>query len=85
MGPEKWLEPSLDDTIKKLADDKVSHVIVVPIAFVSDHSETLWEINIETREEAKHLGIKHFDMSPALNTNPLFIKALADLVLRKVR
>ena len=84
VGPEKWLEPSLDATIEKLAEEKVSHVIVVPIAFVSDHSETLWEINIETREEAKHLGIKHFDMSPALNTNPFFIEALADLVVKKV-
>ena len=84
VGPEKWLEPSLADTIQRLAGDKVSHVIVVPIAFVSDHSETLWEINMETREEAKHLGIKHFDMSPALNTNPFFIKALADLVVSKV-
>lgn len=84
VGPEKWLEPSLDATIEKLAEERVSHVIVVPIAFVSDHSETLWEINIETREEAKQLGIKHFDMSPALNTNPFFIQALADLVLKKV-
>lgn len=84
VGPEKWLEPSLNATIEQLARDRVSHVIVVPVAFVSDHSETLWEINIEARQEAKHLGIKHFDMSPALNTNPLFIQALADLVLRGV-
>ena len=85
VGPEKWLEPSLDDTIKRLAKEKVSHVIVIPIAFVSDHSETLWEINIETKEEAKRLGIKYFDMSPALNTNPFFIQALADLVLKRVK
>jgi len=84
VGPEKWLEPSLDDTITRLANEKVSHVIVIPIAFVSDHSETLWEINIEMKEEARHLGISHYDMSPALNTNPLFIKALADLVRKRV-
>jgi len=84
VGPEKWLEPSLDDTIERLANERVSHVIVIPIAFVSDHSETLWEINIECKERAKHLGIKYFDMSPALNTNPFFVEALADLVLRKV-
>ena len=84
VGPEKWLEPSLDDTIRQLAREEVSHVIVIPIAFVSDHSETLWEINIECKEEAKRLGIKYFDMSPALNTNPLFVEALADLVLNKV-
>jgi ferrochelatase len=85
VGPEKWLEPSLDGTIHRLANDGVTHVIVVPIAFVSDHSETLWEINIEAREEAKHLGIKYFDMTPGLNTNPYFIEALADIVQRRVK
>jgi len=84
VGPQRWLEPSLDQTIEILAARKVSHVIVVPLAFVSDHSETLWEINIETREEAHKRGIRYFDMSPALHTNPEFIGALSDLVLRKV-
>jgi ferrochelatase len=84
VGPEKWLEPSLDDTIKRLASEGVSHVIVVPVAFVSDHVETLWEINIETREKAHALGISYFDMVPALNTSPLFIEALADLVRKSV-
>lgn len=85
VGPEKWLEPSLDSTIERLAADHVSHVLVIPIAFVSDHSETLWEINMESKAEAKELGIKYFDMSPALNTNPFFIKALADVVLKQVQ
>lgn len=84
VGPQQWLEPSLDGTIERLAHEGVSHVIVVPIAFVSDHSETLWEINIECKERAKQRGIRHFDMSPALNTNPLFVQALADLVLQRV-
>jgi ferrochelatase len=84
VGPEKWLEPSLDDTIETLAGNGVRSVVVVPIAFVSDHVETLWEINIETREEAAKLGISYFDMIPALNTHPLFIDALADLVLKKI-
>jgi len=84
VGPERWLEPSLGDTIKRLAKQGASHVIVVPIAFVSDHIETLWEINIEARDEAYRLGISYFDMVPALNTSPLFIDALADLVKQKV-
>ena len=84
VGPQEWLKPSLHETIAKLAADGVTHVITVPIAFVSDHSETLWEINIEERHRARELGIRHFDMSPALNTNPQFIRALADLVLKKV-
>lgn len=85
VGPQKWLQPSLTQTVARLATEKVSHVIVVPIAFVSDHSETLWEINTETRREAKHLGIRYFDMSPALHTAPQFIGALKDLVLKKVK
>ena len=84
VGPQKWLTPSLDETIQRLAAEKVTHVVVVPIAFVSDHSETLWEINIEAREHAKRLGIRHFDMSPGLNNNPLFIQALADIVQQRV-
>lgn len=84
VGPEKWIEPSLDHTIEKLAGERVSHMVVIPIAFVSDHSETLWEINMEAKEEAKELGVTYYDMMPALNTNPLFIRALADLVLKRV-
>jgi len=85
VGPQRWLEPSLIQTIDRLAREKVSHMIAVPIAFVSDHSETLFEINMEAREQARRAGIRHFDISPALNGSPLFIGALADLVLRQVR
>ena len=85
VGPQQWLKPSLDETIRRLAEEKVSHVIVNPIAFVSDHIETLSEINMEAREQAHELGIRHFDMTPALNGNPFFIQALADLVLQKVK
>jgi ferrochelatase len=84
VGPQEWLAPSLDATLERLAAEKATHLLVVPIAFVSDHSETLWEINIEAKAEAKRMGIIHYDMSPALNTNPLFIEALADLVARTV-
>lgn len=84
VGPQKWLEPSLDATIERLGREKVSHIIVVPIAFVSDHIETLSEINIEAREEAHHLGVRYFDMMPALNSSPLFIETLADVVIKKV-
>ncbi len=70
--------------IRELAAEGTSHVITVPIAFVSDHSETLWEINIEMKRMAKELGITYFDMSPALNTNASFVEALADLVLERV-
>jgi protoporphyrin/coproporphyrin ferrochelatase len=80
VGPQRWLEPSLEQTVRSLAAAGVKRMIVIPIAFVSDHSETLWEINMQIREEAEALGVRRYDMSPALHTNPLFIDALADLV-----
>jgi ferrochelatase len=80
VGPQKWLEPSLVETIDRLAAGGVTHMVVVPIAFVSDHSETLVEINMEARHRARERGVRHFDMSPALNAAPPFIDALADLV-----
>lgn len=84
VGPQKWLEPSLDDAIHRLAREKVNQVLVVPIAFVSEHIETLHEINIETREEAEELGIGMFRMTPAVGASPRFIACLADLVLTAV-
>jgi protoporphyrin/coproporphyrin ferrochelatase len=57
---------------------------VVPISFVTEHIETLHEINIEAREEAKKLGVETFRMMPALGDSPYFIAALKDLVLRAV-
>jgi len=85
VGPQKWLEPSLVDTIARLAAEHVSHVLVVPLAFVTDHSETLWEINHEVRREALRQGIRYYDMSPALNASPLYIEALADLVAQSLK
>jgi protoporphyrin/coproporphyrin ferrochelatase len=80
VGASKWLQPSLRRTIRDLAAEQVSAVCVVPIAFVSDHVETLGEIDHEAREEATALGIKQFEMTAGLNDSPTFIAALADLV-----
>ncbi len=85
IGPQRWLEPSLTGMIKNLASQKVSHIIVVPMAFVTEHIETLSEINIEAREEAGALGIEYFDMMPALIAGEKFIACLADLVIEKLR
>jgi ferrochelatase len=57
---------------------------VVPISFVSDHVETLHEINIEAREQAESFGLHRFETMEGLNDSPSFIAALADLVLSKV-
>ena len=84
VGPQKWLQPSLPDTIEKLAHSGIKRVLVIPVSFLTEHIETLHEINIETREHAESLGITGFHMMPALNDSPLLIRALADLVLRSV-
>jgi len=59
-------------------------MLVIPISFLTEHIETLHEINIEARDLAESLGITEFHMMPALNDSPLLIRALADLVLRAV-
>ena len=82
VGPAEWLKPSLSQTLRELASRGRRHFLVIPIAFVTEHIETLHEIDIEARREAGQLGVAHFEMMPALNDHPAFIQCLADLVLR---
>jgi ferrochelatase len=84
VGPAKWLQPPLTATIERLAHEGVKEMLVVPISFVTEHIETLHEINIEARLEATKLGIERFRMMPAVGDSPLFIAALKDLVLQAV-
>jgi ferrochelatase len=79
-GPVKWLEPSTEEMIKHLAAHGCKNLLMVPLSFVSDHIETLYEIDIQYAEEARALGIDNFGRSPSLNSSPLFIDCLADLV-----
>lgn len=79
--PQKWLEPNTEEEIARAARDKVG-VVVMPIAFVSDHSETLVELDIEYRDLAKRLGVPGYFRVPAQNDDPGFITALADIVNR---
>src|SRR5258707_12464290 len=84
VGPAKWLQPPLTGTVERLGHEGVKEMLVVPVSFVTEHIETLHEINIEAREEAKGVGIEAFRMMPAGGDSPLFISALKDLVLRAV-
>lgn len=81
VGPQKWLDPKTPDIIEKLAGEDEKNILVIPVAFVSDHLETLYEIGIEFRHLAIEKGIKQFEVMPGLNDSPLFIKALSELVL----
>jgi ferrochelatase len=80
VGPVEWLRPYTDDALQDLGAAGIKDLVVVPISFVSEHIETLEEIDIEYREIATEAGIINFRRVPALDTTPAFIKGLADLV-----
>ncbi len=84
VGPGRWLRPPLDETLHGLAARGAEKVLVIPISFVSDHVETLSEIGLEARQTATRLGIRQFEVMPALNDSPKFIRALSGLVLREL-
>ena len=79
VGPLEWIGPSLDEEIKKASEDNVG-IIVLPIAFVSEHSETLVELDIEYRNMAKDMGIPYYGRVPAIGIHPDFIVGLEALV-----
>ncbi len=82
-GPVKWLEPSTEEVIVGLAKTGCKNLLVVPVSFVSDHIETLYEIDILYKELAGKYGIK-LRRCEALNTSDSFIHALKDMVLSKI-
>ena len=84
VGPVKWLAPSTDETLRRLASEKTSQVLLVPVSFVSEHIETLYELDILYRDVAQEVGLPHYRRAPALNCRPDFIDALARLLARKV-
>jgi protoporphyrin/coproporphyrin ferrochelatase len=82
VGPAKWLEPSFVGELERLGHAGVKEMLVVPISFVTEHIETLHEINIEGRADAKKFGVETYRMMPAVGDSALFIGALKDLVLK---
>lgn len=80
VGPVRWLGPSTGSVIRHLGEKGFKDVLVVPIAFTSDHIETLSELDKEYGEVAKHAGITSYVRAPALNDRPIFLDALADIV-----
>jgi ferrochelatase len=81
VGPVEWLKPYTEDAIEELAEQGINNLVVVPISFVSEHIETLQEIDIEYREIAEEAGIETFRRVPALNTHPGFINDMAEMVM----
>lgn len=80
MGPLPWLGPQTGEVLDGLAKQGHKHAMAVPIAFTTDHIETLFEIDVEYREEAEKAGMEQFERSPSLNDDPLIVEALAHVV-----
>jgi len=85
VGPLKWLQPYTEEVIREKAAAGAKQVLVYPIAFVSDHSETLYELGMLYADLAKAQGIPHYRVAPALNSHPGLIQALKSLVLEAYR
>ena len=82
VGPLKWIGPSTEDVI--VENSKIGkHIVLVPIAFVSEHSETLVELDIEYKELAEKNGCKNYSRVPALGVNENYIKAMSNLIINK--
>lgn len=79
VGPLKWIGPATEDELARAGRDKVA-VILVPVAFVSEHSETLVELDMEYAELAAHAGVPDYIRVPTVSTHPRFVAGLADLV-----
>ena len=82
-GPVRWLSPSTPETIQRLAQSGCKNILMVPISFVSDHVETLYEINVLYKQMAGDLGMR-LESSESLNIDPAFINCLKDIVLKKL-
>ncbi len=83
-GPVQWMEPDTLDVIDQAAEEGFSGALIVPISFVSDHIETLQEIDFEFRMHAEKSGLPAFERSPSLNDHDDFLQALADLAATRL-
>lgn len=83
VGPVEWLKPATIDFVKELASRGVKNLLLVPISFITDHVETLYEIDHEIIPEAKHAGMTHVVRCEALCHGPYLRKTLESLVLKR--
>jgi ferrochelatase len=83
VGPLEWIGPATDDEIRRAGEDRVP-VVVAPISFVSEHSETLVELDLDYRELAETAGVPAYHRVATVGTEPGFIHSLAALVCRAI-
>ncbi len=81
-GPLPWLGPHIDDEIKRLAREGIRNLVVVPVSFVSDHIETLYELDIEYAKISEQAGIIDYRRVPTFNDDPRFADVLADVITK---
>jgi ferrochelatase len=79
-GPVQWMEPGTEEVIDRMAEDGCENLLIVPVSFVCDHIETLYEVDVEYVQHAIGKGIRTVFRSPSLNDQPDFLKGMADLV-----
>jgi ferrochelatase len=84
VGPAEWIGPSTDSALREAAADRCAAVVLVPVSFVSDHLETLYEVDHEYCELARKLGIREFIRAPALNESGAFVGALEAIVRERL-
>ena len=84
VGPMKWTRPRTDERIRELAAAGVKSVLVIPVSFVSDHIETLYEVDMLFGDLARSLGISDYRRIESLNDFPPFLDALADLAAARL-
>lgn len=81
-SPEPWLGPQLEEYVPELAEKGIKNVVSIPVGFVSDHVEILFDIDIEAQKAAAENGVR-LERPPALNTDPVFMQQLADLIQQR--
>jgi ferrochelatase len=81
VGPFQWLKPSTGETLVALANSGKKRILIVPISFVSDHIETLFELEIEYRDIAIRAGVEQYEVMQGLNDSEAFVKALTEIVM----
>jgi ferrochelatase len=84
MSPGKWLEPTVDSILERLSKEGKKYILIAPIGFVSDHIETLYDIDIVYKGMAKSLGMK-FHRTNSLNDSPKFIEVLAKVIRKTLK
>ena len=85
VGPAQWLTPSTPSKLEELGKAGTKNVLVIPVAFVTDHIETAFELDVEVRHEALGFGIEGYEVTGGLNSHPEFITALAESTAAQLR